>query len=61
MPPSHPFTAAACVHSCTNVTACEWTYTGLGIQYQVLAGPAFIGVFTIAGLVFGSLADSYNR
>ncbi|XP_043217544.1 probable sphingolipid transporter spinster homolog 1 isoform X1 [Amphibalanus amphitrite] len=47
--------------SCTAVDACEWTYTGLGIQYQVLAGPAFIGAFTLAGLVFGSLADSYNR
>ncbi|XP_037084218.1 probable sphingolipid transporter spinster homolog 1 [Pollicipes pollicipes] len=49
--------------SCTERSqgTCEWTYTGLGFQYQLLAGPAFIGVFTVAGLVFGALADSFNR
>lgn len=40
---------------------CEWTYNGLGIDYQVLAGPSFIAVFTIVGVVMGFLADKFNR
>ncbi|XP_018323579.1 uncharacterized protein LOC108735868 [Agrilus planipennis] len=40
---------------------CEWTYNGLGIDYQVLAGPCFIAVFTVVGVAFGFLADRYHR
>lgn len=40
---------------------CEWNYNGLGIDYQLLAGPSFILVFTIVGVVMGVLADKYNR
>lgn len=40
---------------------CEWDYNGLGIDYQLLAGPSFILVFTIVGIVMGVLADKYNR
>lgn len=40
---------------------CEWNYNGLGIDYQLLAGPSFILVFTIMGIVMGVLADKYNR
>ncbi|CAG9805715.1 unnamed protein product [Chironomus riparius] len=40
---------------------CEWDYNGLGIEYQLLAGPVFILVFTIVGVVFGILGDKYNR
>ncbi|CAH1968641.1 unnamed protein product [Acanthoscelides obtectus] len=40
---------------------CEWTYNGLGLDYQILAGPSFIAVFTIAGIVMGLLADKFNR
>lgn len=40
---------------------CEWNYNGLGIDYQLLAGPAFILVFTIAGVFMGVAADKYNR
>ncbi|CAG9853594.1 unnamed protein product [Phyllotreta striolata] len=40
---------------------CEWTYNGLGIDYQVLAGPSFIAVFTIVGVVMGFLADKFHR
>ena len=36
---------------------CVWAYSGQGWQYQVLAGPAFIIVFTISGVVMGGLAD----
>lgn len=40
---------------------CEWTYNGLGLDYQILAGPSFIAVFTIVGVVMGFLADKFNR
>ncbi|ALC48350.1 CG14439 [Drosophila busckii] len=40
---------------------CEWNYNGLGIDYQILAGPTFILVFTIAGVFMGFAADKYNR
>lgn len=42
-------------------TYCEWNYNGLGIEYQLLAGPAFILVFTIFGIALGIAADKYNR
>lgn len=42
-------------------TYCEWTYNGLGIDYQLLAGPSYILVFTVLGVVLGVLADRYNR
>lgn len=40
---------------------CEWDYNGLGIDYQVLAGPSFIAVFTVVGIFFGIVADKWNR
>lgn len=40
---------------------CEWNYNGLGLDYQLLAGPSFILVFTIVGIVLGIAADKYNR
>lgn len=42
-------------------TYCEWNYNGLGIDYQLLAGPAFIAVFTIVGVFMGVAADRFNR
>ncbi|XP_043268427.1 putative metabolite transport protein HI_1104 isoform X2 [Venturia canescens] len=40
---------------------CEWNYNGLGLDYQILAGPSFIAVFTVMGVVLGIAADRYNR
>lgn len=40
---------------------CEWNYNGLGIDYQLLAGPSFIAIFTIMGIVLGVVADKYDR
>ncbi|CAB3219906.1 unnamed protein product [Arctia plantaginis] len=40
---------------------CEWGYNGLGIDYQVLAGPAFMAVFTVVGIILGVVADKFNR
>ena len=38
-----------------------WEYSGQGLQFQVLVGPAFIVVFTISGVVAGFLADRVSR
>lgn len=63
-------------HECrevTNITECDsivdddfsklcvWDYSGFGLQYQVLAGPAFVAVFTTAGIIIGFFADRLNR
>lgn len=44
-----------------NTTTCVWDYSGLGLQYQVLAGPAFVAVFTTCGVLIGAIADRFNR
>ena len=40
---------------------CEWNYNGQGFQYQVLAGPIFIVIYTLMGIPLGFLADASNR
>ncbi|XP_050540464.1 protein spinster homolog 1 [Daktulosphaira vitifoliae] len=40
---------------------CEWNYNGLGFEYQLLAGPAFIAVYSLCGIGFGIAADKFNR
>ncbi|GAB1870091.1 Hexuronate transporter [Camponotus japonicus] len=40
---------------------CEWNYNGLGLDYQILAGPSFIAIYTIVGIILGIAADRYNR
>jgi hypothetical protein len=40
---------------------CEWTYNGLGLDYQILAGPNFIAVYTVVGVILGIVADRFNR
>jgi len=40
---------------------CKWDFNGQGIQYEILAGPIFIVVYTVAGIPLGLLADFYNR
>ena len=47
--------------ACLEHEHCVWDFTGLGLDYQVLAGPTFIGVFSVSGLVFGLAADYVNR
>ena len=37
--------------------SCSWGYLSTGIQYQVLAGPAFIIVFALSSLPMGLLAS----
>jgi MFS family permease len=37
---------------------CTWNHTATGIEYEVLAGPAFTLVFTLVALPLGMLASS---
>nr|CAD7594416.1 unnamed protein product [Timema genevievae] len=54
--------SSSCAELAVNGTPyCEWTYNGLGIDYQILAGPSFIAVYTIMGVILGIVADKYNR
>jgi len=46
---------------CQNQAGCDWMYSGQGWEYQILAGPAFIVVFTISGVLMGFLADRVSR
>ena len=39
---------------------CQWDYTATGIEYEVLAGPAFTLIFTLAAIPLGILAG-YRR
>lgn len=53
-------------HECSNITAdgtnvCRWDYTGSGVEYQLLAGPFFVAIFTVMGVVLGALGDRYSR
>ena len=47
--------------SCDALPGCRWDYTGLGLDYQLLAGPSFIAVFTVSGVVLGVAADLVAR
>lgn len=56
------------VHSCeeyvyngTSTGGCKWDYTGQGFDYQILAGPIFILIYTFAAIPVGIAADLYNR
>ena len=40
---------------------CMWNYNGQGFQYELLAGPIFIVIYTFAGIPVAFLADMYNR
>nr|XP_015222496.1 PREDICTED: D-galactonate transporter-like isoform X1 [Lepisosteus oculatus]XP_015222497.1 PREDICTED: D-galactonate transporter-like isoform X1 [Lepisosteus oculatus] len=40
---------------------CKWGYNGNGWEYQIMAGPIFILIYTFMGFFIGFLADSANR
>jgi len=51
-----------CIEANVNGTNyCQYNYSGQGIEYQVLAGPVFILVFTFMGLINGALGDRFSR
>jgi len=46
---------------CETHQGCEYLENGQGMKYQVLAGPTFVVVFTISGILMGYLADKTSR
>ena len=42
---------------CREREFCYWDYSGLGYEYQILAGPAFIAVFSVCGVLVSVLSD----
>jgi len=40
---------------------CKWAHNGQGLQYEILAGPVFIVVYTLAGIPLSIFADFSNR
>lgn len=40
---------------------CTWDYNGQGLEYQLVAGPVFIVIYTFAGIFISFAADRYNR
>jgi len=49
------------VYNGTSTGGCKWDYTGQGFDYQILAGPIFILIYTFAAIPVGIAADLYNR
>lgn len=49
------------VYNGTSNGGCKWDYTGQGFDYQILAGPIFILIYTFAAIPVGIAADLYNR
>ena len=43
--------------TCLGQEGCEWDYAGSGLPYQILAGTAFITVFSVCNLFTGLTAD----
>jgi len=42
---------------CSRLNGCSWQYSGMGIKYQILAGPAFVAVFSISGVLISVFSD----
>ncbi|TRY70363.1 hypothetical protein TCAL_01161 [Tigriopus californicus] len=53
-------TEEACESDGVNGT-CVFKYSGQGIEYQVLAGPIFVVIFTLSGVFMGFLGDKVSR
>ncbi|XP_046379348.2 MFS-type efflux pump MSMEG_3705-like [Haliotis rufescens] len=49
------------IHSQNGSAVCKWDYNGQGYEYQLVAGPVFILIYTFMGIFIGFAADMYNR
>ena len=53
--------------SCNNASdangtsTCAWLHSGQGIEYQILAGPIFVVIFTICAVIMGFIGDKVSR
>lgn len=46
---------------CVEHEHCSWDYNGFGLEYQILAGPSFIAVFTICCVIIGITSDNFVK
>merc|ERR1712012_1329018 len=46
---------------CHRAPHCYWSWSGQGYQYQVLAGPAFIAVFSVSGVLLSVMSDQLKH
>ena len=44
---------------CAAQNHCQWNYNGLGIEYQVLAGPSWVAVYTVCNVIVGVISDNF--
>ncbi len=40
---------------------CYWDYSGQGIEYQILAGPIFVVIMSVSGVIIGFFGDKVSR
>ncbi|XP_048776691.1 MFS-type efflux pump MSMEG_3705-like isoform X2 [Ostrea edulis] len=54
---------ASCLNATNNETEhiCYYDYNGQGFEYQIVAGPAFIVIYTFAGIFISYVAEKFNR
>ena len=60
LPHTHTHTPPWSRCTASHWVQCQWDYMATGIQYEILAGPAFTLIFTIAAIPLGVLAG-YRR
>eukprot|EP00092_Neocalanus_flemingeri_P023794 GFUD01025816.1.p1 GENE.GFUD01025816.1~~GFUD01025816.1.p1 ORF type:complete len:490 (+),score=57.14 GFUD01025816.1:40-1509(+) len=46
---------------CENIGSCSWDYSGLGIEYQILAGPAFVAIFSFSSVLLAVFSDQHKH
>jgi len=42
-------------------SVCKWDHNGQGLEFEILAGPVFIVIYTLSGIPLSVLADFSNR
>jgi len=45
---------------CVSDPRCHWDYSGLGIEYQILSGPAFVAIFSTSAVLLSVFSDKYK-
>jgi MFS family permease len=58
------FNATSCeslINNLTNKTACSYNFNGQGNEYQAVAGPVFILVYTFMGIFISYFADKFQH
>lgn len=57
--------ADSCRNATSNLThatgLCYYDYNGQGLEYQIVAGPAFTVIYTFGGIFISYAAEKYNR